>query len=115
MWAYAKANDFVIVSKDSDFVDLSVLEGAPPKVVWVRLGNCTTASVALLLRECEGDATVCRGSGDLLDARREVTRTGYVRWGRWNGGFDPGGRKVREAGGRSKLSGSFDSAALRSG
>lgn len=50
VWAYAKANGFVIVSKDSDFVDLSVLKGAPPKVIWVRLGNSTTTSVAFLLR-----------------------------------------------------------------
>jgi predicted nuclease of predicted toxin-antitoxin system len=28
----------------------SVLLGPPPKVVWVRLGNCTTADVARQLR-----------------------------------------------------------------
>lgn len=44
----------MIVSKDSDFVDLSVLEGAPPKVIWVRLGNCTTTSVPFLLRNSVG-------------------------------------------------------------
>jgi predicted nuclease of predicted toxin-antitoxin system len=42
IWEYARANDFVIVSKDSDFNDLSVLRGFPPKVVWLKLGNCTT-------------------------------------------------------------------------
>jgi predicted nuclease of predicted toxin-antitoxin system len=29
---------------------LSVLREAPPKVLWIRLGNCTTHAVAELLR-----------------------------------------------------------------
>ncbi len=33
VWAYAKDNDFVVVTKDADFADLSVLRGFPPKVV----------------------------------------------------------------------------------
>ena len=41
----------LIVTKDSDFSDLIVLYGSPPKVVWIRLGNCTTAEVESLLRE----------------------------------------------------------------
>lgn len=43
----------MIVSKDADFHQRSFVSGAPPKVVWVRLGNCTTAQIAVLLRrEC---------------------------------------------------------------
>jgi predicted nuclease of predicted toxin-antitoxin system len=41
----------VLVTKDEDFHRLSVLHGAPPKVVWLRLGNCATADVARLLRD----------------------------------------------------------------
>ena len=40
---------FVIVSKDVDFQQRALLLGHPPKVIWIRLGNCVTASVALLL------------------------------------------------------------------
>jgi len=40
----------VIVSKDEDFHRFSVLYGPPPKVVWIRLGNCSTDDVARLLR-----------------------------------------------------------------
>jgi predicted nuclease of predicted toxin-antitoxin system len=54
VWTYAKANGLTIVSKDSDFADLSVLEGAPPKVVWVWLGNCTMNSIATLLGKSVG-------------------------------------------------------------
>ena len=38
------------VTKDEDFHRLSVLRGAPPKVVWIRLGNCRTLDIADLLR-----------------------------------------------------------------
>jgi predicted nuclease of predicted toxin-antitoxin system len=39
IWAYATANGLTIASKDSDYMRLSILLGAPPKVVWVGLGN----------------------------------------------------------------------------
>jgi predicted nuclease of predicted toxin-antitoxin system len=39
------------VTKDEDFHRLSVLRGAPPKVVWLRLGNCGTDDVAAMLRK----------------------------------------------------------------
>lgn len=50
VWEYAKDNDLVIVSKDSDFHQRSFLYGFPPKVVWLRLGNCTTADIERVLR-----------------------------------------------------------------
>jgi predicted nuclease of predicted toxin-antitoxin system len=50
IWDYAKANGFVIVSKDSDFHQRSFVYGFPPKVIWIKLGNCSTADIAKLLR-----------------------------------------------------------------
>jgi predicted nuclease of predicted toxin-antitoxin system len=50
VWTYAAVNGFVIVSKDTDFQQRALLHGHPPKVIWVRLGNCSTAAVAVLLR-----------------------------------------------------------------
>jgi len=50
VWDYAKDNDFMIVSKDADMHDLSLVFGNPPKVVWIRLGNCSTRQVEELLR-----------------------------------------------------------------
>lgn len=55
IWEYARANSFVIVSKDEDFHQLSFLYGAPPKVVWVRLGNCTTSDIEQALRRHHED------------------------------------------------------------
>lgn len=40
----------MLVTQDKDFQELSALRGAPPKVVWLRLGNSSTNAVATLLR-----------------------------------------------------------------
>jgi predicted nuclease of predicted toxin-antitoxin system len=53
VWSYARTHDYVIVTKDSDFSDAAVLRGVPPKVVWLRLGNCTTADVEQALRHAQ--------------------------------------------------------------
>jgi predicted nuclease of predicted toxin-antitoxin system len=50
VWNYARDNDLIIVSKDSDFHDRCLLYGAPPKVIWLRIGNCSTQQVIELLR-----------------------------------------------------------------
>jgi predicted nuclease of predicted toxin-antitoxin system len=50
VWDYAKDRDLTIVSKDSDMHDLSLVFGNPPKVIWLRLGNCSTSQVENLLR-----------------------------------------------------------------
>ncbi len=50
IWEYAKTNNFVIVSKDSDFQSRSLLYGSPPKFVWLRVGNCPVKPIEDLLR-----------------------------------------------------------------
>jgi predicted nuclease of predicted toxin-antitoxin system len=51
VWNYARENGFAIVSKDQDFFHRSMLLGHPPKVVWLNIGNCTTADINALLQE----------------------------------------------------------------
>jgi len=54
IWAFAKSNGFVLVSKDSDFHQRSLVFGAPPKFIYLRVGNCpTTKVVELLLAQAE--------------------------------------------------------------
>jgi predicted nuclease of predicted toxin-antitoxin system len=50
VWDYAKDNNLMIVSKDADMHDLSLVLGNPPKVIWLRIGNCSTQQVENLLR-----------------------------------------------------------------
>ena len=51
IWSYAREHGFVIVSKDSDFQQRSLVFGAPPKVVWLRVGNCPTSRIERLIRD----------------------------------------------------------------
>lgn len=51
IWRHAQTHGLTIVSKDSDFQAFSVVHGHPPKVVWIRRGNCSTMTIANLLRE----------------------------------------------------------------
>ena len=50
IWDYAKAHGFVIASKDTDFRERSFVEGFPPKVIWLDVGNAGTAPIEALLR-----------------------------------------------------------------
>ena len=49
IFEYAKKNDFSIVTFDSDFSDLSILKGFPPKIIWIRTGNTTTNNLKIIL------------------------------------------------------------------
>jgi len=51
VWEHAREFDFIIVSKDSDFYARSLVEGAPPKVIWIRTGNATTAQIERIIRK----------------------------------------------------------------
>lgn len=39
IWIYARDNGWTILTKDTDYFDRLALEGAPPKIVWLRTGN----------------------------------------------------------------------------
>ena len=47
---FAKRNDFAIVTFDSDFCDLNIIRGFPPKIIWIRTGNTTTKNLENLFR-----------------------------------------------------------------
>ncbi len=51
IWDYAKAHDFVIASKDSDFHQRSLLYGHPPKFIYLRIGNTPTSKIVQILRD----------------------------------------------------------------
>ena len=50
IWALAKPKGYTIVTQDSDFAERSILEGAPPKFIWIRIGNSRTSEIEGMLR-----------------------------------------------------------------
>lgn len=49
IWEHAKSNNYLIVTQDSDFNDLNLLYGFPPKIIWIRTGNLKTQSIVDIL------------------------------------------------------------------
>jgi predicted nuclease of predicted toxin-antitoxin system len=50
IWAAARNGGITIVTKDEDFPELAIIMGHPPKVIWIKLGNCSTGQVESLIR-----------------------------------------------------------------
>jgi len=49
IWEYAKKNKFTIVTFDSDFYEISLIKGSPPKIIWISSGNSPTNLLAKLI------------------------------------------------------------------
>jgi predicted nuclease of predicted toxin-antitoxin system len=49
IWAYAKDHEYIIVTKDNDFVDLLEVKGYPPKIVLLKTGNNSSKAILELL------------------------------------------------------------------
>lgn len=50
VWNYAKKHDFVILTQDDDYSEMSQLLGFPPKVILMKTGNISTSKMEELLR-----------------------------------------------------------------
>ena len=50
LWQHARNHGFIFVTQDSDFADLAMLFGPPPKIIWLRCGNQPTAIIENALR-----------------------------------------------------------------
>jgi predicted nuclease of predicted toxin-antitoxin system len=55
VWQTAGVGDFILTTRDEDFIGISVLRGSPPKVVWLNVGNSRIATIAALLRSHAAD------------------------------------------------------------
>jgi predicted nuclease of predicted toxin-antitoxin system len=49
LWELACRDGYVLVTKDEDFLRLSVTLGCPPKVICLKIGNATNAATAAAL------------------------------------------------------------------
>jgi predicted nuclease of predicted toxin-antitoxin system len=51
IWEFAKNNFDAILSKDKDFYFKTILNGPPPKLIWITKGNCSNSQLLNLLRK----------------------------------------------------------------
>lgn len=49
IWEFARNENYVIVTFDSDYYDISLINGCPPKIIWLRTGNLSTNDLAALI------------------------------------------------------------------
>jgi len=59
-WEFARRRGLLIVTKDDDFVARAIIRGAPPKVVWLDVGNAGTHEIADLLLGAAGELAAFR-------------------------------------------------------
>ena len=50
IWQYASNHDYIIVTRDYDFYDMSLIFGHPPKVILIKSGNSSTSYIEGLIR-----------------------------------------------------------------
>jgi len=75
LWNYAKDNDLIILTKDTDFFDRLLLNGPPPKVIWVRLGNIRKQQLIETLAQRWPDITRLIALHDLVQVHPSHTET----------------------------------------
>ena len=51
IWDYAHNNGYTVVTKDADFHEYTIVRGSPPKVIWIRRGNCSTKDIACIIHK----------------------------------------------------------------
>ena len=61
---FAADKGFILVTKDADYSELHSLFGSPPKVIWIRRGNCRTSTIEQILRNHFDDIKQLVGDDD---------------------------------------------------
>lgn len=77
LWKYATENKLVVVSKDRDFFERSLVYGMPPQVVFLQVGNCSNDQlIEILGRSWDDIAAAIRNDRPLV----MVTRTDVKKY-----------------------------------
>jgi predicted nuclease of predicted toxin-antitoxin system len=72
IFAAAQAENVVIMTKDSDFIDLVCRLGSPPQILWLTCGNVTNRNLRQLLTATLSDALEQLRQGEMIV---EITNT----------------------------------------
>ncbi|HQW28153.1 MAG: DUF5615 family PIN-like protein [Verrucomicrobiales bacterium] len=75
LWKAAREQDLVILTRDTDFFDRLMIEGPPPKVVWVRLGNLRRRELEMVLVEMWPRIEGLLENADLIEIHPRVIET----------------------------------------
>ncbi len=62
----ARAENVIIMTKDSDFIDLVCRLGKPPQILWLTCGNVTNRNLKRLLLDTLEEALERLSQGDLI-------------------------------------------------
>ena len=68
IWEQARLSGAMLVTKDEDFLQLSLRRGFPPKVICLAIGNASNAATAGLLLD----------QADIIDAFGSHPETGFL-------------------------------------
>jgi len=66
IFARAKAASAIVLTKDSDFVELLSRKGSPPPVIWLTCGNTSEAALQQLLAQHLPTALALLNAGEEL-------------------------------------------------
>jgi len=66
IFAAAKNESAIVMTKDSDFVELVHARGAPPQVIWLTCGNTTNARLREILAQALPQAIKLLEAGEAI-------------------------------------------------
>lgn len=75
LWKIARERHLVILTRDTDFFDRLMLEGPPPKVIWVRLGNIRRRDLEKALADLWPTLAALLGTADLIEIHPGAVET----------------------------------------
>ena len=68
----AQNMNVVIITKDQDFVNLCMSKGAPPKIIWITVGNVTNARLKEIFKSTFEDAIKKLSTYDIVEISNSI-------------------------------------------
>jgi predicted nuclease of predicted toxin-antitoxin system len=71
LWDHARRENWTLLTKDSDFFEQLAIQGAPPKVIWLRTGNLRRTDLEnLVIKRCP-QITALLSTSDLIEVHTD--------------------------------------------
>jgi predicted nuclease of predicted toxin-antitoxin system len=75
LWSHARDQAWTILTRDTDFFDRLVIEGPPPKIIWVRLGNIRKRDLESMLLRLWPQISALLADADLIQVHPDSLET----------------------------------------